>query len=234
MKKNIIFAAALALMAMMTTSCDKDSEGLSTIVDFPKLTIQGDEFYISPIGQQFVDPGCTATFQGQDYTANVVSSGVVDINTAGLYPVTYSATGPNGYSWSESRTVAVCDPSITTNLAGTWTLQSVSYRNYNGTEAAFGSEYSIKITQLAPGIFHCSDFFGGWYDQRAGYGARYACVGNFQLTADGGINILSGNVAGWGDSIDDAQNASYDAETNTLTWDVYYAGSMFFHVVLTK
>ena len=150
----------------------------------------------------------------------------IDINTAGLYYITYTAVSPDGYSWSETRTVAVCDPSITTDLSGSWTLQEGSNRNNTGFDG-----FGVTIKQLAPGIFSVSDFFGGWYDQRAGYGKSYACVGQMQLLADGTLVGLSSRVAGWGDSWDGFEG-KYDAETGTLTWDVPYAGVMTFHIIL--
>ena len=232
MKKNIFYLMMVALFTLTMSSCSKDSENKSSIIDYPKLVIQGDEFFVSPIGQAYNDQGCTATYQGKDYTANVVTIGLdeVDINTAGLYYITYLATSPDGYQWSETRTVAVCDPSITTNLAGTWTLQEGSYRNYGGSEVGYDS-YSITIKQLAPGIFSVSDFMAGWYDQRAGYGKNYAMNGQIQLLADGTLVGLSSRVPGWGDSWD-AFEGKYDEATGTLVWDVDYAGIMTFHVIL--
>lgn len=233
MKKNIFYLMIIALVAMTFASCSKDSEDKSTIVHYPKITLLGDAFYISPQGQPFTDPGCTITYAGEDYTSHVVISGVedIDVNTAGLYYVTYSAVSPDGkYSWSETRTVAVCDPTIETDLSGSWTLQDGSYRDYGGNVVGFDS-YGITIKQLAPGIFSVSDFFGGWYDQRAGYGKSYACAGQMQLLADGTLVGLSSRVAGWGDSWDGFEG-KYDAETGTLIWDVPYASAMTFHIIL--
>ena len=232
MKKNIFYLMMLALVAMTFASCSKDSEGKSSIVDYPKLVIQGDEFFVSPIGQAYNDQGCTATYQGKDYTANVVAIGVedVDVNTAGLYYITYMATSPDGYQWSETRTVAVCDPSITTDLSGSWTLQDGSYRDYSGNVVGFDS-YGVTIKQLAPGIFSVSDFMAGWYELRAGYGKNYAMSGQIQLLADGTLVGLSSKVPGWGDSWDSFEG-KYDEATGTLTWDVAYAELMTFHVIL--
>lgn len=228
MKKNIFYLMMVALVSLTLTSCDKDSEGKSSIIDYPKLTIVGDEFFVSPIGTPYTDQGCTATYQGKDYTANIVVDGLedVDINTAGLYYITYSAISPDGYEWSETRTVAVCDPAITTDLSGSWTLQEGSNRNGTGYDS-----YGITIKKLAPGIFSVSDFLGGWYEQRAGYGKNYAMSGQIQLLADGTLVGLSSYVPGWGDSWD-SFDGKYDEATGTLTWDVVYASTLAFHVIL--
>ncbi len=233
MKKNIFLTMMVAVVAFALSSCSKDSEGQSSITYYPKLTITGDAFYISTIGQPYKDPGCTATFAGEDYTSKVVATGIenIDVNTAGLYYVTYSATGPNGLTWSETRTVAVCDPTITTDLSGTWILQSGSYRETASGAAGFEG-YKVSISQLAPGIFSVSDFFGGFYDQGRGYGSAYAAKGNLQLLADNSLVCLSAKVAGWGDSLDKFYNATYDPSTDTITWDCDYAGSMTFHIIL--
>ena len=76
------------------------------------------------------------------------------------------------------------------------------------------------------------DMMGGYYDVRAGYGPRYAMSGYIQLTGDNEIFALSGIVPGWGDSYDEFYNGSYDPETGTVTYDMDYAGSMQFHIIL--
>ena len=170
-------------------------------------------------------------------SSNLVITGAdkININVAGLYPITYSATSPDGYTWSESRTVAVCDPKITTDLSGTWDVDPNSYRVYNGAEVAMGGAYALKISKLAPGIFKFSDLFGGWYDQRAGYGAAYAIVGQMQLTADNKVICLNSSNTPWGDTLNAFLNGVYDPATETITWDAIYNDSkMTFHIILHK
>lgn len=236
MKRNIFYTMMVALVALTMASCDKDSEGKSTIIDYPKLVIQGDEFFISPLGQAYNDEGCTATYQGADYTSHITVSGLedIDINAAGLYYVTYSATSPDGFTWQETRTVAVCDPTITTDISGAWTVQEGSNRNYGGGGEVGFDGYGVTIRQLAPGIFYVSDFFGGFYAQGYGYGNSYAMTGNIQLLADGTLVNLSSRIAGWGDSLRDFSNGTYDEAAGTLTWDVDYRGLMTFHIILKK
>ena len=56
--------------------------------------------------------------------------------------------------------------------------------------------------------------------------------GYLQLTSDNEILALSAIVPGWGDTYDDLYNGSYDPETKTVTFDMDYAGSMQFHIIL--
>ena len=221
------------------TSCNDDNDELtdSRLTYYVNLEMQGDAFVQVPIGSSYTDAGCKATMNGQDATSRIVTTGLnsIDVNTAGLYTVTYSAVNDDGFPASVSRTVAVCDPSITTNIAGTWTTQTGTQRIYaTGTVTPF-PDYSIKITKAAPGIFYVSDLFAGYYEQRAGYGGSYACKGYLQLLADNTLVCLSNGVAGWGDSLDEGTfSGSYDPATETLTWQEDYAGSMTFYITLNK
>ena len=106
-----------------------------------------------------------------------------------------------------------------------------SFRDYGGTITNYAG-YTVKIKKAAPGIFYVSDFLGGWYDQRAGYGSAYAMTGYFQLLADNSLVQLSSYVAGWGDSADYCEGATYDPATGTISYVVGYAGIMAFNVIL--
>ena len=85
-----------------------------------------------------------------------------------------------------------------------------------------------------PSIFAVSDFFAGYYDQRAGYGSNYACKGYLGLRSDNVLVCLNNGVAGWGDSLDEGTFVGfYDPETETLTWQCdYYANTMTFFIYL--
>ena len=239
MKKIFLYGLMFGMSVFGLTSCNDDNDELtdSRLTYYVNLEMQGDAFVQVPIGTSYTDAGCKATMNGQDATSRIVTSGLnaIDVNTAGLYTVTYSAVNDDGFPASVSRTVAVCDPSITTDIAGTWTTQSGTQRIYaTGTVTPF-PDYSIKITKAAPGIFYVSDLFAGYYDQRAGYGGSYACKGYLQLLADNTLVCLSNGVAGWGDSLDEGTfSGSYDPATETLTWQEDYAGSMTFYITLNK
>lgn len=229
----------LGMSLFSLTSCNDSKDELtdSRLTYYVKLDMQGDAFVQVPIGSTYTDAGCTATMNGEDATSRIITTGLdaIDTNTAGLYTVTYSAVNADGFPASVSRTVAVCDPTITTDISGTWTTQTGTYRLYGGTTNTPFAGYTCKIQKAAPGIFSVSDFFAGYYDQRAGYGSSYACKGYLQLLADGTLVCLSNGVAGWGDALDEGTfSGAYDATTETIQWQCGYAGSMTFYITLNK
>lgn len=229
----------LGMSLFSLTSCNDSKDELtdSRLTYYVKLDMLGDAFVQVPIGSTYTDAGCTATMNGEDATSRIITTGLdaIDTNTAGLYTVTYSAVNADGFPASVSRTVAVCDPTITTDISGTWTTQTGTYRLYGGTTNTPFAGYTCKIQKAAPGIFSVSDFFAGYYDQRAGYGSSYACKGYLQLLADGTLVCLSNGVAGWGDGLDEGTfSGAYDATTETIQWQCGYAGSMTFYITLNK
>lgn len=238
MKKLFLYSLMLGMSVFSLISCNNKEELTdSRLTYYVNLEMQGDAFVQVPIGGSYTDAGCTATMNGADATSRIVVSGLdeIDYNKAGLYSVVYSATNDDGFSASVSRTVAVCDPTITTDISGTWTTVEGTQRVYGGETVTPFAGFTCKIAQAAPGIFSVSDFFAGYYDQRAGYGASYACKGYLQLLADNTLVCLSNSVAGWGDSLDEGTFAgTYDPATETLTWQCDYAGAMTFYITLNK
>lgn len=237
MKKILFLALMLSMTAAGFTSCSDDEEFTdSRITYYPVLEIQGDDFVQVPIGTAYNEQGCKATLNGEDYSSNVVTSGTVDASKAGLYYITYTATNADGFSVSATRTVAVCDPTIATDMSGTYTLQAGSHRDSHKDDGsvvttAF-SGYTVKVTKAAPGIFYVSDMMGGYYDQKAGYGSNYAMTGYFQLLADNSLVLLSSSVAGWGDSATGFKDGKYDPATGEISYVVNYATSMDFVITL--
>ena len=237
--KKIFLSLMLGMSLFSLTSCNDSKDELtdSRLTYYVKLDMQGDAFVQVPIGSTYTDAGCTATMNGEDATSRIITTGLdaIDTNTAGLYTVTYSAVNNDGFPASVKRTVAVCDPTITTDISGTWTTQAGTYRLYKDASNTPFAGYTCKIQKAAPGIFSVSDFFAGYYDQRAGYGSSYACKGYLQLQADGTLVCLSNGVSGWGDALTPGTfEGSYDAATETIKWQCDYASSMTFYITLNK
>ncbi|WP_229206247.1 DUF5011 domain-containing protein [Dyadobacter fermentans] len=87
-------------------SCeDKTTEGISSITNYPIITIKGDQWNVVNVGGTFTDAGATATEGGQDIAVKVV--GTVDTKTPGVYILEYQAVNKDGFSSVDYRYVGV-------------------------------------------------------------------------------------------------------------------------------
>jgi len=233
--KKIIYSLIVCLTFIIVSCSDKTSFDDSKITYYVTFAINGDQTMLVPVGTAYVDPGVKATEGTKDVTSAMKIAGTVDSNTIGLYPVTYSAINADGFASSSTRTVIVYDPTVTTDISGNYLLAAGSYRltKSSGAKTAF-SGYSVTLTYIAPGIFHVSDFFAGYYEFRAKYGSAYAMAGYVKLNTDNTIGLLSSKVASWGDSLNSLDNASYNSATNTIHWDATYANTYIWKLDLTK
>lgn len=229
--KRLIYSLMLCFGIIVFSACEGDtSQDHSVLTYYASFEMAGDEFTIVSLGTSYVEEGVTAEINGEDVTSSIVVTGEVDETKAGMYYITYSVTNKDGFTTSTTRTVAVCDPTITENMEGDYLTASGTYRMSGETRTDYSGQ-SVTITYMAPGIFYVSDILGGYYDQRAGYGSSYAMTGYFQLFSDNHIEIISGDVAGWGDSYSDFQNGQYDSTTGIISYMVEYA-DMEFYVTL--
>jgi hypothetical protein len=237
MKKLIFYIVLFCSLSLGLVSCeDETSEDTSYITYYVEIELEGDDPYLVEMGTDYVDPGYTAYEGDEDVTESVVVTGIDDIDTdaKGVYTVTYTCQNSDGYEASTERTVVVYDSSITTGLGeGTYTVTSDTYRNYNGTLTSY-SGYDIDIDSIAPGIYYCSDFLGGYYDQYNGYGSSYAMTGYFSLESDNTLELCSSYVSGWGDGLEYMEGGSYDPDSGQIYWMVDYAGYIDFYVYLLK
>ena len=233
MKKNILLIAAIALLALGLTSCEKQSAGKTSITYYAEIVLEGDAYIILPIGTKYVEPGYSATMAGKDVTDQVDVAGAVDSSTSGVYVITYSMTNADGFASSASRTVVVLDPADP--VEGFWVCDPTSFRvNANtGAEVAYDAPFEILILNNGDGTYDVDDLFAGWYAQRAGYGSSYAMWGTIAIDDSGAIELLESLVDGWGDSLD-AMEGKFDAGTSTITYQAVYAEYLIFNVTLTK
>ena len=222
MKKNILFTMLFALCALVLTSCDKKSEGLSRITYYPSITLNGDSYLIWEKGEAYVDPGYYSELNGEDVTSQVTISGNVDVNKSGIYTLTYTTVkNEDGFDASASRTVVVLDSS--SNIEGFYLNQATS--NRNGT--AYGKNYEVLVIDNGDGPVTVDDILGGWYCQRAGYGTKYAMTADIAVAADGTMTLISSYVPGWGDGLDSLEG-TFDAASSTFNFVCVYAGSLTF------
>lgn len=235
MKKALLYTMALWAIMIGFTACndDNDAHTDSRLTTYPVMELQGEKFVEVNLGDPYVDAGCKATLNGEDCTAQIVTSGLEDIDTdvAGFYYVTYTMTNTDGFKSSISRTIAVYDPNVTIDLAGEYvTTENSKCEIFSSGNVIGLGGLSVTLDKVLPGLFNVSDLLGGLYDQYVGYGPEYAMNGVVQLTADNEIIILSGEVPAWGDSYDVAYQGTYNPETGTLTWALEYAELYYIEV----
>lgn len=229
MKKNILFAALLALaVPTVFTSCEDDeSEGKSRITYYAILELNGDANMSTQVGTAFNDPGCTATMGGEDVSDQVVTSGTVNTNKMGFYTVNYSVVNPDGFSASASRTVAVVDKN---NFASAYFGES-----QYGARHYFNAP--IFISDNGDGTYSINDFAGGFYSYGRypgydAYGYDFFLEATLKLNADNTIEVVNTGKWYWGDDKPVLLDGSYDPVTGTVNLNMDFGAP--FTVRLTK
>lgn len=254
--KKVYLLGLIAFGLLALSSCNDDNDELtdSTLTYYPNLVMEGDEFMIVPVGTEYIEPGCTGTLYNpttdanEDITNNIAIDGEVDPNTMGFYYVNYTAVGSDGFTTTVTRTVCVCDPTVTLDISGTYeTDMNASLYGVNKNPfSAYAPNYGyttqcvgITFTRLAPGFFYANDLMGGWYEQLRGFGVNYGegigCMtGYVSVDNDGNISLISSYIDAWGDALDYLENGKYDLETGTISYSLSYAAAVFMDVVLNK
>ena len=237
---KILYKYCLIIASVfLLSACEKETEGISGITNYVEFEIIGGSPTIVQVGDPYVDEGVIATLEGRDVTSTVtVTVNNVDYEEMGMYTIEYTSVNSDGLKSRAVRDVIVCNPSVTTNLAGTYTGQEGTKRVTiaSGAEILYPG-YHATITYLAPGFFRINDFFGGYYAERTypQYGFSMMGMGGyFALNDDNTISEISSFIDAWQDSLDKLENGKYDPATGEISWDAYYAGSMVFHVILKK
>jgi len=247
--KNIIKTIAFLVAVLLLASCHKiTSEGVTQITYYPSITIIGGDLTIE-LGTDFTDPGYIVMEGENDITSKTIVRGTVNTNKVGLYRLSYSATNVDGFSGSATRKVYVYDPSSSTDLSGTYTVDignSYRYQFSNGAIIKYSdmgdlfdgdfSEFTVELKpSFLPGYFSVTDMYGGYYYAGRNYDARYLMSGIIAFVeADNSIILVDSFVPGWGDGLDGLDDGIYDPDTETIEWGALYADSYSFNVVLNK
>lgn len=232
MKKNILFAAMLALAAPVLTSCsDEESEGKSRITTYPILEMVGDDFVKLNVGDSFNDPGCVATLGAEDITDQIMTSTNLDTSTPGFYSVVYKVVNADGFPATASRDIMVVDPN---NFASAYLGES-----QYGTRHYYNAP--INITKRADGTYLIDDLGGGMYfwGRYPGYEPSYDfhLEAVLQLNADNTIDVLAQGSWQWGVGAEEnftIDSATYNPETGTIAFVMYFGSETPYYVTLTK
>lgn len=227
--KQIKYLILFLTSIFFFTSCEKETEGVSGIIRFKLL---GEETMLVKLGTSYQEPGCEVIYRGEDASKTVQITGTVNGQVVGLYLIDYIYTNPDGIKTTLSRKVIVADPTVTTDISGKYITADGTHRLRNGARTDYPG-FDVTITKIAPGFFQISDFLGGYYDQKVGYGNAYATTGYIQLKSDNSITLLSSSNTAWKDALTDLTEASCSPSNNTVRWKADYSG-MIFTVILNK
>ncbi len=144
MKNKILYIVVFALAAFTLVGCQKiTTEGMTRITYYAELTIEGSPIITVAKGTSYVDPGYSATMQGEDVTEQVKVTSNVDMSKSGAYTVDYAIANADGFAKTGSRTVVVADPNDP--IEGGYIVDPASFRmarQKSFTEGNFRSWYS--------------------------------------------------------------------------------------------
>ncbi len=211
------------MVALGFTSCDDSSEGLTRITYYPVIELEGDAVAIN-LGEDYVEPGYTATLNGEDISSTVVTSNDIDNTTLGVYSVNYSAVNADGFYANESRDVYVIDEG---KVATVYMAES-----QYGTRHYYNNP--IVINDNGDGTYTIEDILGGFYalGRYPGYEAYgYDFWAEAVITVhpeDRAVELVS--VGSWyfGRYTIEIGESDYDPETGVITLDLDFAGDPFY------
>lgn len=239
MNKYIInLLPALALVVGLS-ACGDESFTDSKVTPIVLMDMAGDATIEVALGATYQDPGCTATYMGKDYTAKMEVDGLdaVNTNAPGLYPINYSCTTPDGYTYEAQRVVAVCNPKVKYKAAGTFFTAAGTKRvDANGVEQTYAKSV-VNVTQLASGLVKVDDLLGGYYQAMKTTGQPTADAVTIQalllMDEDGTFQPYSVKANGAPVQLDAFSNATFNAKKGVFTWTLTYKGDTY-NIVLNR
>lgn len=239
MNKYIINLLPALALVMGLSACGDESFTDSKVTPIVLMDMAGDATIEVALGATYQDPGCTATYMGKDYTAKMEVDGLdaVNTNAPGLYPINYSCTTPDGYTYEAQRVVAVCNPKVKYKAAGTFFTAAGTKRvDANGVEQTYAKSV-VNVTQLASGLVKVDDLLGGYYQAMKAIGQPTADAVTIQalllMDEDGTFQPYSVKANGAPVQLDAFSNATFNAKKGVFTWTVTYKGDTY-NIVLNR
>ena len=223
--KNLKYLAIGALVALSLASCDKDTEGLTDVLYYPVITLDGDNTILMTVGDSYVEPGFSAALGDEDYTGNVKVTTDLDTSNPGFYTVTYSVANPEGFSAVATRNVWVNNPGHFDNIywAECWHKTNAARHYYN-------CPTSIQAVDASQGLYMINDVLAGYY----AYGIYPQYRNSYDFYAEAllqldGTDITMLEEGDWYFADPDDPEVMYDGkwdpETGIITYRLnYYVG----------
>jgi len=159
---------SVILFSLILWSCNKDDDDdtvTPTDTTNPVLSLNGNAIEYYDLGDTYVEAGATANDETDgNITSQIVISGTVNTNEAGLYDLVYSVSDQGGNTVSETRHVYVKADRLEGTYAVTSTVTGPGSGTYNYTEtvtstavynhltiAGLGGYAGISIDAIADG-----------------------------------------------------------------------------------
>lgn len=219
--KILKYLAFSALVALSLTSCDKSTEGLTDILYYPVITLEGGDVLLT-VGDEYQEQGFSAALGDQDLTGQVKVSSNVDTSAPGFYKVTYSVADAEGHEANESRKVFVNNPGHFDNIYwGECKHKTNAARHY------YNSPISIK--DMGDGYYLLSDLLCGFYTYGVypGYPYDFDAESIIQLNDDNTVELIEEGEFYFYDPEDPEKmyDGVFDPATGIFTYRLnYYIG----------
>ena len=220
--KILKYLAFSALVAFSLTSCDKTTEGVTDVLYYPVISLDGGRVLLT-VGDTYTEPGYSAALGTEDLTDKVEVSNNINTNAPGFYTVTYKVTDSDGNSATEKREVWVNNPGHFDNIywAECWHKTNKARHYYNSPE-------SIKA--LGDDQYLLSDCLAGYY----AYGIYPQYRNTYDFEAEALLALDEPYVemleeGDWyfydGEDPEVMYDGNYDSETGIFTYRLnYYCG----------
>ncbi len=217
-------SSILLILTVMAASfsCNKKDDfnypsgtvGISKIIYFPNIAINGDRIMSIIEGSTFTDPGAKAILQGQTitylttYQVDGGSTASLDVNTPGVYTITYTAANSEGYTASDWRIVVVAPSGLDADPV-------VSKNDFSGTYLRAATGVTSTWTKLATGVYKVENAGGS-----AGVG-KYVVAVNY---SGFDIKIPMQNDPDFGGDVSSSDATYMPGPPATYTWIFYATG----------
>lgn len=233
MKGKLLYLTMLVAALVSTTGCKDSTAGLTYITYYPVIELKGETSIEHNKNTEFVDPGFTATINGEDVSDQVDISSDLDVSKTGIYTIGYTIVNADGFAASASRTIFVYDfddPVIGDYLVDT----EKSFYEYNGTQA-YPQSFQVNVRCESDSTYLIDDMFANWFSIVKEKGEAAKMEGVISIADNDSISLVRSYVPQWKDGLNSLSNGKFDKENKTLEWVVDYTKShALFHVFLTK
>ncbi len=225
--KHIKIILILFVSGLVSCSAD-ETGGVSSVTNYPIITLNGDALQIVAQGSTYTDPGAIATEGDAEIPVETSNSsgtyfGIagVDTSVADIYFITYSAENADGFKGNSLREVWVIPTSgdLTTSIEGLYTSDVQRAPSFTPSDQYDDMEY-IFITKTGTNTYAISDAVGGYYDLGRGFGSDYAAKGGVISANDilgNDFTVSQAVFPLWGNTVD-VTAFTVDAATKSITF----------------